>query len=95
MTLNAEDLHKVAHLARLRIDPQATETYTQALSSILELVNEMQTIPTEGVVPMAHPMDATQRLRIDEVTETNQREQLQQAAPATERGLYLVPRVVE
>lgn len=95
MTLNAEDLHKVAHLARLRIDPQATETYTQALSSILALVNEMQTIPTEGVVPMAHPMDATQRLRIDEVTETNQREQLQQAAPATERGLYLVPRVVE
>jgi aspartyl-tRNA(Asn)/glutamyl-tRNA(Gln) amidotransferase subunit C len=95
MTINAEDLHKVAHLARLSIEPEATARYTQALSSILSLVDEMQAVPTDGVQPMAHPMDATQRLRIDEVTETNQRETLQRLAPATEKGLYLVPRVVE
>lgn len=95
MTLKAEDLHKAAHLARLSIEPEATEDYLQALGSILALVDEMQAIPTEGVLPMAHPMDATQRLRIDEVTETNQRDTLQQIAPATENGLYLVPRVIE
>ncbi|MBE0507405.1 MAG: Asp-tRNA(Asn)/Glu-tRNA(Gln) amidotransferase subunit GatC [Marinospirillum sp.] len=95
MTLKAEDLHKAAHLARLNIEPEATTPYLQALSSILALVDEMQGINTDGVLPMAHPMDATQRLRIDEVTETNQRDTLQKIAPATENGLYLVPRVIE
>lgn len=95
MTLKAEDLHKAAHLARLNIEPEATAPYLEALSNILALVDEMQNIPTEGVLPMAHPMDATQRLRIDEATETNQRDKLQSIAPATEKGLYLVPRVIE
>lgn len=95
MTLKAEDLHKAAHLARLNIEPEATASYLQALGNILALVDEMQGINTDGVLPMAHPMDATQRLRIDEVTETNQRDTLQKIAPATENGLYLVPRVIE
>jgi len=95
MKLNVEELHKVAHLARLSIHPKDEESYSQALSNILDLVDEMQSINTEGVKPMAHPMDTTQRLREDKVTETNQRDQLQKIAPATENGLYLVPRVVE
>jgi aspartyl-tRNA(Asn)/glutamyl-tRNA(Gln) amidotransferase subunit C len=95
MKLEAEELHKVAHLARLTLEPQAIEDYTQALSNILNLVDEMQAINTDNVQPMAHPLDATQRLRIDEVTETVDRELLQKQAPATEQGLYLVPRVVE
>jgi len=95
MKLEAEELHKAAHLARLTLEPEATEDYTQALSNILNLVDEMQAINTDGVQPMAHPLDATQRLRIDEVTESVDRDHLQQQAPATDQGLYLVPRVVE
>jgi len=95
MKLNVEELHKVAHLARLSIHPKDEESYSQALSNILNLVDEMQRIDTTDVKPMAHPMDASQRLRKDEVTETDQRDHLQKIAPATENGLYLVPRVVE
>ncbi len=95
MTLTTQDVEKVAHLARLQLDPQATDAYSQALTSILALVDQMQSIDTDGVLPMSHPMDATQRLRIDEVTEQPDRDHLQKIAPATEQGLYLVPRVVE
>lgn len=95
MKLNVEELHKVAHLARLSIHSKDEESYSQALSNILNLVDEMQSIDTQGVQPMTHPMDAMQRLRKDEVTETDQRDYLQQLAPATENSLYLVPRVVE
>ncbi len=95
MKLNVEELHKVAHLARLSIHPKDEESYSQALSNILNLMDEMQSIDTTGVQPMAHPMDAVQRLRSDEVTESNQRDYLLKLAPATENGLYLVPRVVE
>lgn len=95
MKLNVEELHKVAHLARLSIHSKDEESYSQALSNILNLMDEMQSIDTTGVQPMAHPMDAVQRLRSDQVTESNQRDYLQKLAPATENGLYLVPRVVE
>ncbi len=95
MTLEANELQKVAHLARINLESDTLDDYSQALTSILNLVDEMQAIATEGVEPMAHPLDATQRLRIDEVTEQVDREQLQQQAPASEQGLYLVPRVVE
>ena len=95
MKLNVEELHKVAHLARLSIHSKDEESYSQALSNILNMVDEMQSIDTQGVQPMTHPMDAMQRLREDKVTETNQRDALQELAPATQDGLYLVPRVVE
>lgn len=95
MKLNVEELHKVAHLARLSIHAKDEESYSQALSNILNLMDEMQSIDTTGVQPLAHPMDATQRLRTDQVTESNQRDYLQKLAPATQDGLYLVPRVVE
>lgn len=95
MKLNVEELHKVAHLARLSIHSKDEESYSQALSNILNLMDEMQSIDTQGVLPMVHPMDALQRLRSDQVTETDQHAYLQKLAPATENGLYLVPRVVE
>ncbi|MEE3214369.1 MAG: Asp-tRNA(Asn)/Glu-tRNA(Gln) amidotransferase subunit GatC, partial [Pseudomonadota bacterium] len=62
---------------------------------ILEMVDQLQAVDTEGVAPLAHPLDATQRLRADEVTETDQRDDFQRCAPQVENGLYLVPRVVE
>lgn len=95
MSLDRSDVDKIAHLARLQIEEQDAPEYAQNLSNILELVDQMQAIDTTDVAPMAHPLDAVQRLRSDNVTEENQREQLQSVAPAVENGLFLVPKVIE
>lgn len=65
------------------------------LTEIVRFVDQLQAADTSGVTPMAHPLDQPQRLRADEVTETDQRERYQANASATERGLYLVPKVIE
>ena len=65
------------------------------LSRIVEFVDQLKAAPTTDVVPMAHPLDQSQRLRADEVTEANERERIQANAPAVEDGLYLVPKVIE
>lgn len=95
MALEKSDVEKIAHLARLHVDANETEEVTSRISSILDMIDEMQSIDTASVAPLAHPFDAVQRLRPDVVTEHNQREYLQKAAPATQDGLYLVPKVIE
>ncbi len=65
------------------------------LQRIMAMVDQMQAMDTDAVEPLAHPLDARQRLRADEISEVIDRELLQQGAPATRDGLYLVPRVVE
>ena len=95
MSLDADAIKKIAYLARLKIDEADVPGYVNNLSNIIDLVEEMGAVDTEGVVPMSHPMDAVQRLREDVVTETNQREVFQAIAPKTEDGLYLVPQVIE
>ncbi|HEB62913.1 MAG TPA: Asp-tRNA(Asn)/Glu-tRNA(Gln) amidotransferase subunit GatC [Gammaproteobacteria bacterium] len=95
MSLQQSDIEKVAHLARLGIDPADMPEHIKNLSSILDLVEQMNAVDTESVMPMAHPVDTVQRLRPDEVTETDQREQFQAIAPQVEAGLYLVPKVME
>jgi aspartyl-tRNA(Asn)/glutamyl-tRNA(Gln) amidotransferase subunit C len=95
MSLEKEDIEKIAHLARLGISDADVPDYVRNLSDILGLVEQMSAVDTAGVEPMAHPLDAHQRLRADEVTETNQREQLQANAPQVEAGLFLVPQVIE
>jgi len=95
MSLMADDVKKIAYLARLGIDEQDVGSYAQDLSNMLELMTQMSGLNTDGVEPMAHPMDQVQRLRIDAVTETNQRDHFQQIAPQVEAGLYLVPKVIE
>ncbi len=95
MSLEKADVEKIAHLARLQINEQDVPEYTRNLSSILALVEQMSAVDTNGITPMAHPLDIAQRLRADEVTEENQREKFQQIAPATENGLFLVPKVIE
>lgn len=94
-TLNTTDVMKIAHLARLTIDEKETPRYVQELSNILELVGQMDQVDTSHIVPMAHPLEAHQRLRPDAITETNQRELFQSIAPQVEAGLYLVPQVIE
>ena len=95
MSLEADDVKKIAHLARLNINESDIDDYATNLSSILDLVEQMNSIDTSNVPPMAHPQDLAQRLRADEVLEENQRERFQNIAPATENGLYLVPKVIE
>ena len=95
MSLKKQDVENIAHLARLAIDDGDIPGYAKNLSNILELVEQMNAIDTSAVEPMAHPLDAVQRLRKDEVTEANQREHFQSIAPKTEAGLYLVPKVIE
>ena len=95
MSLDADAVKKIAYLARLKIDEADVPGYVNNLSNILDLVEQMSTVDTEGVVPMSHPMDAVQRLREDKVTETDQRDAFQAIAPKTEDGLYLVPQVIE
>ncbi len=95
MSLDAEDVKKIAVLARLKIEPDDIPGYATNLSNILDLVEQMNTVDTEGVIPMSHPMDAVQRLREDKVTETDQHERFQKIAPLTQDGLYLVPKVIE
>lgn len=95
MSLGPDDVKNIAHLARLNIDENAIGDYASNLSSILDLVEQMNSVDTTGVLPMAHPQDVAQRLRDDVVIEKNQREQFQKIAPQTEAGLYLVPKVIE
>lgn len=95
MSIEQSDVEKIAHLARLQVTPEQTERLTKDLSNILDLVDQLQAADTNGIEPMANPMDAVQVLRADEVTETDQRESLQSIAPAVEKGLFLVPKVIE
>jgi len=95
MSLDSDDVKKIAHLARLAIDEADIAQYATNLSNILHLVEQMDSADTGAVTPMAHPLDEVQRLREDEVTEGNQREQFQACAPLIEDGLYLVPKVIE
>ncbi len=85
----------VADLAKLKLDEEEILETIDNMSRILDLVEEMQAVDTTDVEPMAHPLDASQRLREDRVTETDQHDSYQRLAPEVESGLYLVPRVVE
>jgi len=95
MSVEQDEIEKIAELARIRLAPGEVAEVTRRISSILELVDQMQAVDTDGVEPMANPLDAIQRLRTDEVTEVDQREAFQQIAPAVEDGLYLVPKVID
>jgi len=95
MSLTQEDVKKIAHLARLSIGDADIPAYEKELSNILGLVEQMNTADTSNVSPMAHPLDMAQRLRDDVVTEENHRDEYQSIAPSTEKGLYLVPQVIE
>ena len=95
MSLDKNDVEKIAHLARITLVEDDIPGYAESLSNILELVEQMNAVDTDQVSPMAHPHDAHQRLREDVVTEENQREHFQEIAPEVENHLYLVPQVIE
>ena len=95
MSLSPEQVQQVAHLARLELHPEKTAVYAQQLTNILAMVDQLTAADTTGVAPMAHPLELTQRLRPDVVSEPNRRDSYQAYAPAVDNGLFLVPKVIE
>lgn len=95
MVLERSEVEKIAHLARLGLNESEIPRTTETLNNILGLIDQMQAVDTTGIEPLAHPLEATQRLRADAVTEENHRDAYQAIAPAVENGLYLVPKVIE
>ena len=99
MSLTSQDIDRIANLARLALQPAEAERMREQINGFFSIVEAMQAVDTTGVQPLAHPVAAIQdvqlRLREDVVSEPNNREANQQSAPAVERGLFLVPKVIE
>lgn len=99
MALTPEDIGRIANLARLELSPAESERMHTQLNGFFGIVEKMRAVDTQGVEPLSHPVatiqDIALRLREDRVSESNQREANQQSAPAVERGLFLVPKVIE
>ena len=95
MSIKLDDMENIAHLARLHLTEAEKQEAAGSMSNILKLIDQMQSVDTDNVEPLAHAFDAVQRLRDDVVTEINQRDALQALAPETEQGLFLVPKVIE
>jgi aspartyl-tRNA(Asn)/glutamyl-tRNA(Gln) amidotransferase subunit C len=99
MSLNAQDISRIANLARLELRPEESERMLTQLNGFFDIVEKMRAVDTTGVEPLSHPVAAVQdialRLRDDVASEPNQREANQRSAPAVERGLFLVPKVIE
>ncbi len=99
MALNSQELDRIANLARLELQPAESERLLSQLNGFFDIVEQIRAVDTTGIEPLAHPVaamqDITLRLRDDVASEPNQREANQQTAPAVERGLFLVPKVIE
>lgn len=92
---NAIDTAHLCRLSQLELTSTAEAALASDLEHIVAMIDAMQAIDTTGIAPLAHPLEGSQRLRDDVVTESVDRDQFQQGAPATQDGLYVVPRVVE
>lgn len=93
--MNPADIQKIAHLARLHISEEVADETAKRITDVLKLVDQLQEADTSDIAPMAHPLDAVQRLRPDRVTEADVREAFLRIAPQAEDGLYLVPKVID
>lgn len=95
MSLSTDDVSRIAHLARIALSAEEIERTREQLNGILAFVDQLQAVDTAGIVPMAHAVDVVQRLREDQVTEADRRDEFLALAPDAEAGLYLVPKVIE
>ena len=95
MALDEKNIKDIAHLARLKIEENEVAESLADFSSILSMINEMQTVNTENIVPLSNPHEQTKKLRKDVVTESNDREKLLNLAPRATDGLFLVTRVID
>jgi aspartyl-tRNA(Asn)/glutamyl-tRNA(Gln) amidotransferase subunit C len=95
MSLSRKDVKRVAELARIAVSDAEIDSSLEQLRAIFVLIGQMQAVDTTGITPMAHAQDVLLRLREDQVTEPDQREEFQRVAPQVQAGLYLVPKVIE
>ena len=99
MALQSQDIDRIAHLARLALKPEESQRMLGQINGFFDIVEQMRAVDTTGITPLAHPVAAIQeialRLRSDIASEPNQRDISQRSAPAVERGLFLVPKVIE
>jgi aspartyl-tRNA(Asn)/glutamyl-tRNA(Gln) amidotransferase subunit C len=99
MSLVLSDVERIAHLSRLELSGEQAHKTLEQLNGIFALVEQMKSVDTTGIEPLSHPIAVIEelalRLREDNVTETDHRDDYQQCAPATQDGLYLVPKVLE
>src|SRR6266508_4826101 len=95
MPLALEEVRRIAELARIGISDAEARAVRAQLNDIFELIGQMQKVDTDGIEPMTHAQGSASRLREDAVIERDRREQFQAVAPQVERGLYLVPKVIE
>ncbi len=103
MPITAPEIARIAHLARLELQPDESVRMLSQINGFFDIVEQMRAVNTQGLEPLSHPIDAYRanahamalRLRSDEVSEPNQRDANQRSAPAVERGLFLVPKVIE
>ncbi|MBL4782481.1 MAG: Asp-tRNA(Asn)/Glu-tRNA(Gln) amidotransferase subunit GatC [Porticoccaceae bacterium] len=95
MSIDRSDIEKLGELVRIHISDENALASAKRINEVLALVDQLQAVDTANVEPLANPLGARQRLRLDEVSETNRRDAFQATAPATENGLYLVPKVIE
>lgn len=95
MSIDKQGVQKIAHLARLALTDEDVDQYQRSLSSVLALVEQMKSVNTDGVEPLSNPLEMTQRLREDKVTEENRRDAFLANAAQTEAGLFLVPKVID
>ena len=95
MSINKDEIKYLSLLSRMDIDKNEIKDVEEKLSKIIDFVDQLQTISTDDIEPMAHPLNQSQRLRVDEVTETNDRENIQKNAQQIEKGMYLVPKVID
>ncbi|MEO0436997.1 MAG: Asp-tRNA(Asn)/Glu-tRNA(Gln) amidotransferase subunit GatC [Pseudomonadota bacterium] len=95
MSVTSDTIREIASLAKLRVEEEEISSLTERFNTVLALFDELQSANVSELAPMANPLDATQPLREDFVTEQNQREAMQEIAPSVSEGHYLVPRVVE
>lgn len=94
-TLGATDINNIAKLAHLLLNDEESARYAASLNNILSMMDHLQTVDTTGIEPLKNPFDSPQPLRNDIPTEPNRREAYQAVAPATQDGLYLVPKVLD
>ncbi len=95
MSLSDDQIRRIARLARIAVRPEELAAVGERLNRVLGLIDQMRAVDTAGIEPMSHALDVVQRLRADEVTESDRRDAYQALAPAVEAGLYLVPKVIE
>jgi aspartyl-tRNA(Asn)/glutamyl-tRNA(Gln) amidotransferase subunit C len=95
MALSDDQVRRLARLARIAIRPQDAAPVVERLNRVLGMIDQLRAVDTTGIEPMAHALEVVQRMRADEVSEQDQRDRYQAVAPSTDKGLYLVPKVIE